>query len=97
MFYSPDSCSEYGNWGTRGWWNIDPGNEAYVIDTNNRYAAFYIEASDNAVWDGPYGPVYVRQTSFDSCVNIGDNVSKIVNMRLVDMENYDKYYVNVVA
>ena len=96
MFYNPDSCRDYGNWGTRGWWNINPGGEVYVIDTSNRYAAYYIEAVDGAIWNGSYGPVYVKQASFNSCINIGDTSSRTVGMRLVDMSNYDDYYVNVI-
>jgi hypothetical protein len=98
MFYSPDSCGNLGNWGTRGWWPINPGGEAYVLNTNNRYAAFYGESASNLVWNGPYGPVYVHQQAFDSCVGIGDNNpnTRIVGMQLVDMQDTDSHYVNLV-
>ncbi|MEV7006771.1 DUF1036 domain-containing protein [Streptosporangium sp. NPDC051022] len=97
MFYSPDGCRDYGQWGTRGWWAIDPGGEAYVINTNNRYAAFYAEAANGAVWTGPYGPIYVYQTAFDSCLNIGSTAARPVGARLVDLNGYSRYYVNLVA
>lgn len=99
MFYSPNSCREYGSWGTRGWWGIEPGGEAFVLNTDYRYAAFYAEARDGTVWTGPYGPVYVDQSAFDSCINIGDNSpeTRIVGMRLVDMQGNDVYYVNLTS
>ena len=99
MFYSPDGCGDYGSWGTRGWWALGPiGGEAYVLNTDDPYAAFYAESADGAVWSGPYGPVYVHQTAFDSCVDIGDDSpeTRIVGMRLVDMNGYDSYTVNLV-
>ena len=97
MFYDPDGCGEYGSWGTRGWWPIEPGGEAFVLNTNNEYAAFYAEADDGAVWGGPYGPVYVHQAAFDSCVGIGDNSpeTRIVGMRLVDMQD-SNHWVNLI-
>lgn len=98
MFYSPDACGgDLGSWGTRGWWGMDPGGEAFVLNTDNQYAAFYAEANDGAVWAGPYGPVYVHQAAFDSCVNIGDNSpeTRMVGMRLVDMQDTDVHYVNL--
>lgn len=97
MFYSPDTCGDAGSWGTRGWWNISPGGEAYVLNTGNRYAAFYAEANDGSIWSGSYGPIYVHQQAFDSCVNIGDNnpATRIVGLRLVDMDSYSSYYVNL--
>src|SRR5450759_3982872 len=45
MFYSPDGCADDGSWGTRGWWALGPnGGEAYVLNTDNDYAAFYVES-----------------------------------------------------
>jgi uncharacterized membrane protein len=86
-FFSPDACGEFGRWGTRGWWNINPGDSAYVLDTNNQYFAYYAEAVDGARWSGNVGPVYVHQTAFDSCIGIGDNNpnTRIVGMRLRDL------------
>ncbi|GGP90308.1 DUF1036 domain-containing protein [Streptosporangium pseudovulgare] len=97
MFYSPVTCRDHGQWGTRGWWAIDPGGEAFVLNTDNRYAAFYAEAANGAVWTGPYGPMYVYQTAFDSCLNIGSTAARRVGTRLVDMNGYSRYYVNLVA
>ncbi|MGW2784698.1 hypothetical protein ACWC3X_26100 [Streptomyces populi] len=79
-FYSPDHCAEYGRWGTRGWWNIPPGGEKHVLNTNNIWSFIYGEASDGAMWTDEYGqPIYVRQEAFDSCVLIGDTQSRVVN------------------
>ncbi|MFF4986788.1 DUF1036 domain-containing protein [Streptosporangium saharense] len=97
MFYNPDGCRDHGQWGTRGWWAIDPGGEAYVLSTNNRYAAFYAEAADGRIWTGTYGPFYVYQNAFESCLNIGSTAARRVGARLVDMNGYSTYYVNLVA
>jgi uncharacterized membrane protein len=87
MFYSPDTCGPYGSWGTRGWWNIGPGESAYVIDTDNRYFCYYAESVDGLTWSDNYGPVYVHQTAFDSCVSIGDNSpeTRVIGMRELDL------------
>ncbi|MDX6718681.1 MAG: hypothetical protein QOJ63_935 [Solirubrobacteraceae bacterium] len=88
MFYDPDGCRDAGFWGTRGWWNISPGASAYVLNTNNRYFAFYAESvADGGVWSGNRGPVFVHRTGFDSCVNIGDNnpETRVVGMRQLDL------------
>ena len=70
-FYQP-SCGQYGRpWGTRGWWLIDPGQSAYVLDTNNRFFYYYAECvSDGRVWSGD-SPTPVYQPAFDSCVSLG--------------------------
>jgi hypothetical protein len=96
MYFSPDSCRDLGKWGTRGWWHIDPGGELYVLNTSNRYAAFYAESAD-VVWAGPYGPVYIHDQAFDHCYLIGDNNpnTQILGMRLVDTHNDDTHYVNL--
>lgn len=98
MFHSPGPCGQYGGWGTRGWWAIDPGREAYVLNTDNRYAAYYVEANDGAVWAGNYGPIYVYQNAFDYCIGIGSTDAKArVGCRLVDLGSYGRYYVNLTA
>jgi len=85
-FYQPN-CSQYGGrpWGTRGWWLIDPGQSAYVLDTNNRYFYYYAESvSDGKVWAGDSRtPVTLR--AFDSCVGIGSTDARDVFMRLRDL------------
>ncbi|MFI7532694.1 hypothetical protein [Streptosporangium sp. NPDC049376] len=97
MFYSPDGCRDQGQWGTRGWWAVDPGGEAYVLNTGNRYAAFYAEAADGAVWTGSHGPFYVYRDAFDSCLNVGGTAARRVGARLVDLNGYSSYYVNLTA
>jgi len=96
MRYDPDSCGEYSNWATAGWWGIDPGQRVWAFSTNNRYAAFYADADDGAHWSGPYGPVYVYWEAFDSCVNIGSTAAYgTVGMRLIDVGDSD-HIVNLV-
>jgi len=86
MRYNPDKCGEYGNWQTKGWWRLDPGQTKQAFSTTNRYACFYAEADDGAFWAGPYGPVYVYYEAFDSCVNIGSTAAYgTVGMRLLDL------------
>ena len=99
MFHSPDNCRDYGSWGVRGWWTIDPGGEAYVLNTSNRYAAYYAEATDGVVWAGQYGPMYVHPQAFDSCLKIGDTnpATRVVGTRMVDLGDSDRHYVNLIT
>jgi uncharacterized membrane protein len=94
MYYSPARCGSYGNWGTRGWWRVDPGQTklVWVGNTLNRYYAYYAHAADGAIWSGDRGPVYVYHEAFDSCLNIGSTAAYArVSMRLIDVDNYDNY------
>lgn len=97
-FLDPGGCPNDGRWGTRGWWAIDPENEAHVLNTGNRYAYYYAEAIDGVIWAGHYGPMYVRQAAFDSCLNIGDNSpeTRVVGLRQSDLGDADVHYVNLV-
>jgi hypothetical protein len=96
MFYDPGSCGPYGNWGTRGWWGMSPGQCAYVLNTNNRYAYFYAEGADGSVWTGPYGPIIAPSHAFDSCRDIFNNVDPRVNLREVYIAS-DSHTVNLVG
>ena len=98
MYFDPDGCAGYGDWGTQGWWNIAPGQEVNVKNTSNRYATFYAH-SDRLDWSGPYD-VYVKSSAFQSCVNIGSTDSRIVGEQLVDLGDvtalpYTTYTVNL--
>ncbi|MFI9581993.1 hypothetical protein ACIHCQ_09130 [Streptomyces sp. NPDC052236] len=71
IYFSPDTCAEYGRWGTRGWWNIPPNGEAHVLNTNNDWSYIYAEADDGSLWTDMSGPrMYVRRQAFDSCLLI---------------------------
>ena len=87
MFYSPDACADYGLWGTRGWWNIDPGGQVYVLNTRVSFAYFYAEATDGAIWSGgqtdPF--MYVTQSAFDSCQLIGSTAAEVVTTIRLDL------------
>jgi len=90
MQYDTDACGGHGgDWATRGWWRIEPGQEVWAFSTTNEYCCAYAEAADGAVWSGDYGPVYVYQHAFDSCVNIGasDAIDE-VGMFLMDLPWY---------
>lgn len=68
MFRESGACTgDYGGWRTRGWWAVDYGGTVHVLNTNNRYAYFYAEAANGAVWTGPYGPICVKSAAFGSC------------------------------
>lgn len=86
MKYDPDSCGADGNWSTHGWWNLAPGEQKWVFSTTNEFACFYAEADDGSIWTGEYGPVYVYQEPFDSCINIGSSHAiDIVGMELMTL------------
>lgn len=87
MFYDPDICSGDGDdWGTRGWWRIEPGDTKWAFSTTNKYACFYAEAADGTIWAGNYGPVYGYSTAFDGCVGLATTQSDvIVDMRLITL------------
>jgi len=97
MRYDPAGCGQYGNWATKGWWSIQPGESVYAFNTNNRYFCYYAEAQDGRVWSGPYGPIYVYREAFDSCVNIGSTAAYgTVGTKLKDGGNVDKCTVNLI-
>jgi uncharacterized membrane protein len=96
MFWSPDQCRDYGKWGTRGWWVIQPGDMKFVLRTDSQFAAYYVLAQDGREITGSYGPVYVYSHAFDSCVNIGSTAaSDVVGMKLIDTGGKD-YIVNII-
>jgi uncharacterized membrane protein len=90
MYYAPDTCGAYGygDWATEGWWNLSPGQSAYVVNTDNRYVGFYAEAADGAQWTGNHGPMYVEQTAFSSCIDVGNDnpETSIVGVRQLDLD-----------
>ncbi len=98
MFYSPETCGDYGNFETQGWWSIDPGSCANVfandLEDLNRFWYFYAEADDGAIWSGPYG-VYVTDERFDSCFGIGSTVSRIAGFRELDIGDNDDFTLNL--
>lgn len=102
MRYDSDGCGSYGNWATKGWWRLDPGETKQAFSTSNEYAGYYAKAADGAQWSGNYGPVYVYHSTFDSCINIGSTAAYgTVGMRLIDLggsapwEWYSSYTVNI--
>jgi Protein of unknown function (DUF1036) len=42
-YYSP-GCPDGGDWAKKGWWRLEPGQAATVLETTNTYATFYAEA-----------------------------------------------------
>jgi uncharacterized membrane protein len=62
--YYNGSCSP--PWQSEGWWVIEPGNTAYVLNTCNRYVCFYAEAFDGEYWGGPY-QFEVAESAFNFC------------------------------
>ena len=67
------SCqSECGDmWDVLGWINLDPGEtESRDNPTTNRWFYYHAEASDGAVWAGPF-PAEVEQPKFEKCTCLG--------------------------
>ena len=96
MFWSPDTCGQYGNWQTIGWYGIDPGNSADVYDNDledlSRYWYFYAKAADGAEWGGDFGPIYVYHGAFNSCLNIGSTAAyATVGLREIDVGDNDDF------
>lgn len=89
MHYSPETCREYGNWATIGWFEFAPGEQAWVIETNNNWVAFYAESEAGHVWSGEAGPMYVYQDAFDSCINIGSTAADVVGVEPIWMGGSD--------
>ncbi|WP_237078621.1 DUF1036 domain-containing protein [Myxococcus xanthus] len=95
-FYDPARCGAWGVWGTRGWWTIDNGQSAYVLNTTHRQAYFYAEAANGAFWAGDTHAIHAPQTAFDSCLwnqRIGD---RYLGMRPVYISG-DVYTQNLTA
>jgi hypothetical protein len=59
------------------------GDSAHVLNPDNRYAYYYAEAANGAVWTGPFGPIYVPPRDFILCSNIGQTGARIVGLREV--------------
>jgi uncharacterized membrane protein len=100
MFHAPDSCGgEGGDWATRGWWPIDPGGTVGVFEDSSvhrRYYAYYAQGDSGARWTGPYGPIYIYNEAFDSCIGIGSTAAiGTVGTRLVDVGDNDDFTVNL--
>lgn len=75
-YYSP-GCSEFGTslpdweWASMGWWLIEPGQSACVLNTNNPYAYCYAESDDGLlVWVGDYS-TRVFDVEFNRCFREG--------------------------
>lgn len=86
MRYDPGACGEHGNWATAGWWRLEPGQQVFGFATDNRYVGFYAVAEDGAVWEGQYGPVFIREEDFQSCVDIQpEDPCQHVGMHLADL------------
>jgi hypothetical protein len=86
MRFDPGACGEHGKWATAGWWRLEPGQQVFGFSTNNRYVGFYAVAEDGAVWEGQYGPVFIREEDFQSCVDLQpEDPCQQVGMRLADL------------
>jgi uncharacterized membrane protein len=95
LMFKDDGCGSEGRpWGTRGWWTIDNGADVHVLNTDNRYIYYYAEADNGAVWTGNFGPIYVVQQAFSSCVDIGRTDARVVGTREVYMPG-DVHTVNL--
>jgi hypothetical protein len=85
MYYDPFSCGDHGDWTSAGWWRTSPGESVFPFWTYNRYAAFYAEADDGAVWAGDR-PAGVGFNAFQWCALRTANY--VVGMRLLDLGHF---------
>jgi hypothetical protein len=85
MKYDPGACEPDTVWRTKGWWALNPGDDAFVAWTNNRFIYIYAESVDGLVWSGPFGPVYVFQAPFDECLVGSSAAMATVGMFQVDV------------
>lgn len=64
-----DDCGE--PWEVRGWIRLEPGETKYRANpTENRWFYYYAEATDGAVWIGPF-VVQVTNSKFSTCTCVG--------------------------
>jgi uncharacterized membrane protein len=91
MRYDPDRCRGYGDWQTKGWLRLKPGEVKQAFTTSNRYAYYYAKAADGTKWSGTNQsvksrPVYVYHSAFDSCLTIGStDAYGTVSMRRIEV------------
>jgi hypothetical protein len=99
MFLAKDVCGgEGGDWQAIGWYHIAPGGSSIVYandldDVDNRYWCYYAENSTRSTfWAGPY-PVYVPTdgSPFNHCYKKATSESRIIGMRLFDVDDYDDF------
>ncbi|MFK4224734.1 hypothetical protein [Streptomyces sp. NPDC019890] len=89
MYWAPDACGEYGNFRTEGWWLFKPQERYKVGPSDGRALYWYAETEDGTRhWTGPYGPVYVTDEAFESCLGIGSTAAYKVTMRKHDPAAY---------
>ena len=72
-----------GYWVTDGWWNIGPGETAYVVDTIHPFFYYYGESADGKIfWEGEDNYQTVR----------GSN--EAYGFRKYDIQNWEYYIQN---
>jgi len=80
------ACDNDGGWATKGWWNIEPGGDRYVLNTKNRHVYFYAHTpSNDVVWTGTNHHMYVKNQAFRSCRDIGASTWDYVGLRHINM------------
>lgn len=98
MWYTPN-CPDGGDWSKAGWWKIDPGHAANIfggdLDEVNRYFCYYAHTADGVVWAGPYVRAVPHQ-AYDWCEWTGSTDSRDVGFRLLDIEDYDDFTLNLI-
>jgi uncharacterized membrane protein len=93
MRHSPGACTGHGDWQTRGWYRLEPGEVKQALTTDNRYAYYYAKAANGAEWRGPFGRVYVYNRAFTSCLGIGSSEAYgTVGMRTIDLGRAGLYH-----
>jgi uncharacterized membrane protein len=93
--YSP-SCS--GNWETRGWWLLNPGESKIVFggdlqQVGSTFFYYYAESADGTlVWNGAF-PTSVPTSAFVWCLNTSnsDPTTRTVGFREINVGGANNY------
>jgi uncharacterized membrane protein len=94
-----NQCANAGGWIKQGWWNIAPGQCAYVYGGSlkdvNRYWAYYAHAANGTVWSGNNYCTQVTNQSFYQCWN--DPSQYQICYRLLDINSNDNHTLTLTA
>jgi uncharacterized membrane protein len=99
QWYSP-GCPDGGDWETRGWWKLDPGQTKTVFGSDlqsvDSYYYYYAEASDGGTWSGPFDTC-LPQSAFDWCLDVCCTPTcRVVGFREKYIDGYNNYTITLV-
>ena len=104
MYYDPACSADVPGsepWAEAGWWSLLPGQCKIVFGADlediNRYFLYYAQATDGAVWAGPYKRK-ITTDAFTFCTGVGYSPGKNFTAwyRLLDIEDYDDFTLTLI-